>query len=126
MQPATGYADLGYLEHRCIMLLLPVLDLLRLSATSRGHRADLLRLMQGDLSVQLSITPPSAMQGRDYEASFRAFLQAGGGPLVKSVALEIPPPVSPTQLLYLHLSFPKADANTSPLLECIGGAAIGS
>ena len=96
MLGGTRYADLGDLERRSIMQLLPVPDLLRLSATSLGHRADLLRLMHGDLSVQLSIDPPS---GTAHEASFRAFLHAGGAQLVKSLALELPHPVSPTQLL---------------------------
>lgn len=75
---------------RCIMTLLPVPDLLRLSATSRGNRADLFSLMRGDLSVQLSVSLLSeGDEATDRKASFRAFLCSGGAPLVKSLALDI-------------------------------------
>ena len=83
-----GFIDLDDHARRCIMLLLPVPDLLRLSATSRGHRADLFRLMQRNLSVRLSISVSTqGVLATDSAVSFRAFLEAGGAPLIRSLAM---------------------------------------
>lgn len=79
----------------CIMLLLPVPDLLRLSATRRSFRSDMFRLMHGDLAVQIQVSFPNdkphsastEQRGTANEISFRAFLAAGGAALVKSLAL---------------------------------------
>ena len=90
----ASLADLDENARRCIMLLLPVPDLLRLSATSRGHRAELFRLMHGVLAVRLSFRlPGDGALATEREASFRDFLRAGGALLVK--ALELHLPVSP-------------------------------
>ena len=102
----TTFASLGDLERRSIMLLLPVPDLLQLSAACRRNRADLFRLMHGDLLVNISVCflgvdraelympadsrlrePACCREARARKASFRAFLQAGGAPLIKSLEL---------------------------------------
>ena len=94
---APGLLDLDDHGRRRIMLALPVPDLLRLSAACRGLRSDLFRLMRGDLAVQLSLSLPSSSPApstaverhRANEASFRAFLAAGGAAMVKSLALGV-------------------------------------
>lgn len=94
---AFNFMGLDDYERRCIMLRMPVPDLLRLSATSRGQRSDLFRLMHGDLDVQLTISLPRGEgrvvtveeeRGLENEASFRAFMAAGGAALVKSLKMK--------------------------------------
>ena len=93
---ASGLLGLDDHGRRRIMLALPVPDLLRLSAACRGLRSDMFRLMRGDLAVQLGLSLPSSAAstavercGQANEASFRAFLAAGGAPLVKSLTIDI-------------------------------------
>lgn len=53
---AANLLSLDENARRCIMLLLPVPDLLRLSATCRELRLDLFSLLRGELAVQLNIS----------------------------------------------------------------------